>query len=246
MAISVMIVDDEHLERILITRSFDWQGEGFTIVAEAENGRDALALYTRLHPQLVVTDINMPFMDGLQLSQAIKEQDDSTEITIISGFNEFRYAQRAVNIGVNSFLLKPINPQELAQSARKSRKSIEARAAPSGVPPPATASPMINKVLLYINANFCDYTLSLKTVAANFYLNDCYLSRIFKQHTGANLTEYVTQKRMEKARLLLRETDLKSYEISEVVGINDPHYFAQCFKRQYGQSPTAFRHTEQN
>lgn len=122
--ISVMIVDDERLERILIAKSYEWQTNGFEIVAEASNGEEGLALFQEKRPQLVITDINMPRMNGLDFAKSIREIEPRTQVMILTGFHEFSYAQSAVNIGVYSFLLKPLNRNELAAMAKKAKTAI--------------------------------------------------------------------------------------------------------------------------
>lgn len=95
----------------------------------------------------------------------------------------------------------------------------------------------------YLLKNLADSDLSLTKVAQEFYLNSSYLSRIFKQATGATFVEFLTKIRMEKAIKLLRETDQKAYQIGEAVGIPDPHYFGVCFKKYTGMSVNEFRKT---
>ncbi len=124
--IKVIIVDDEYLERVLIARSFDWEANGFTILGDASNGAEALELCLKDWPDLVLTDINMPFMDGLELGTRLKELNAETEIIIISGFDEFSYAKRGIDIGIRSYLLKPLDRSELADVLLKAKKNIEA------------------------------------------------------------------------------------------------------------------------
>lgn len=122
--IPVMIVDDERLERILIAKSYEWQTNGFEIVAEASNGEEGLSLFRDKRPQFVIADINMPLMNGLDFARSIKEIEPKTQVVILTGFHEFSYAQSAINIGVYSFLLKPLNRNELAAVAEKARAEI--------------------------------------------------------------------------------------------------------------------------
>ena len=124
MIINVMIVDDEYLERILISKSFDWEAHGFKIVGEAESAKQALDLYDVLKPHIIFTDINMPFMDGLEFARQIEEKKLGTKIIIITGYREFEYAKKAVEIGVKSFLLKPIAKEELAKVSLKIKQEI--------------------------------------------------------------------------------------------------------------------------
>ncbi|MDD2971257.1 MAG: response regulator [Lachnospiraceae bacterium] len=125
MGIRVLIVDDEKLERVLILKALDWEREGFEIVGEAGNGEEALEFYQMKSPELIITDINMPYMDGVQLAEEIKKRDPQSKIVMVTGYREFEYARKALRIGVEDFLLKPINIDEIQDMARKIKKEIE-------------------------------------------------------------------------------------------------------------------------
>lgn len=124
MSIRVLLVDDEKLERVLIRNGFDWENNGFEIIGEAGSGEEALAYMVHRKPQLVVTDISMPHMDGLELAQKILEKSPNCHIIIVTGYREFDYARRAVKIGVEDFLLKPVNISEIADLAEKIKEKI--------------------------------------------------------------------------------------------------------------------------
>lgn len=100
---------------------------------------------------------------------------------------------------------------------------------------------LAKEIKYYIHRNYHDYQLTLKSIAGHFYRNPSYLSRIFKQETGSSLIEYITRIRMEEAQLLLRNTDLKNYEVAEKVGIMDANYFAVCFRKFCGITPGKYR-----
>ena len=100
---------------------------------------------------------------------------------------------------------------------------------------------VVREALSYLNENFCDPNLSLKTAAANVYSNESYLSRVFKKEVGLSLIEYVMKKRIEESILLLNTTDLKVYEIAEKVGFRDSHYFSICFKKHVGVTVKEFK-----
>lgn len=125
MSISVLLVDDEKLERVLIRQGFDWEKHGFQIIGEAECGEDALEFIHYRKPDVVVTDISMPRMDGLELSEEIRKIHKNCRIVIVTGYREFDYARRAISVGVEDFLLKPVNMKNMEEVAGKIKKRIE-------------------------------------------------------------------------------------------------------------------------
>lgn len=110
---SVMLVDDEEDVRQAIAKKLDWEQIGFQVVGNAENGEEALELAEQLRPDVVMTDIKMPFMDGLTFCRRLKESQMSAKIVIFSGFDEFEYAKEAITLEVEEYILKPINAAEL-------------------------------------------------------------------------------------------------------------------------------------
>lgn len=123
--IKVLIVDDEYLERTLIKLGTDWVKNSFDIIGEADSGEAALQIIESSKPDIVFTDICMPFMDGLELTQKIRENYSNIKIVIITGHRDFEYAQKAVKYGVTDFLLKPINSEEILKTALNLKKIIE-------------------------------------------------------------------------------------------------------------------------
>lgn len=126
----VFLVDDETLIRTGMKRLLDWESLGFTVVGEAENGRDALPQILSLSPHLVLTDLKMPFVGGLELARQVREALPLTEVIVLTGYDEFDYARQAIRVGVFDFLLKPISPQELTASLLRLRRKREGRALP--------------------------------------------------------------------------------------------------------------------
>lgn len=125
MKTKVLLVDDEKLERVLIRKGYKWEENGFEIVGEAGSGEEALELFDIKEPDIVFTDINMPFMDGLALTEKIKQRSDKCRVVIITGYREFDYAKRACQLGVKDFILKPVNINEIAVIAEKLRKELK-------------------------------------------------------------------------------------------------------------------------
>lgn len=125
----LILVEDEEEVREGIVRQIDWESYGFEVVDQAENGREAAEAIDRLLPDVVVTDIQMPFMNGLQLSEWIRSRHPNTKIIILTGYDEFEYAQRAIKLQIDEYILKPFSSQELIDILLKVRAAIEAEIA---------------------------------------------------------------------------------------------------------------------
>jgi len=121
----VLLVDDEEEIREGIIRKIDWEGLGYTIVGDAENGLEALEKAEHLHPDVVMTDIKMPFMDGLELGEKLQTAMPSTKLIIFSGFDDFEYAQKAIKLNVAEYVLKPINSAELIETLKKLKLQLD-------------------------------------------------------------------------------------------------------------------------
>ena len=121
----IILVDDEEEVRKSIIRKIDWQIVGFTVVGDAENGEDALEKIENLEPDVVLTDIRMPYMDGLTLAEKIRQKYPSMKIVIFSGYDDFEYAKRAIKLNVTEYILKPVNVEELTAILRKIQASLD-------------------------------------------------------------------------------------------------------------------------
>ncbi|WP_027292202.1 MULTISPECIES: response regulator [Robinsoniella] len=122
---SVMLVDDEEAVRQAIAKKLDWEQIGFQVIATAENGEEALELAEKLRPDVVMTDIKMPFMDGLTFCHRLKEGQKNIRLVIFSGFDEFDYAKEAIKLEVEEYVLKPIDSEQLSNVFARIRKSLD-------------------------------------------------------------------------------------------------------------------------
>lgn len=122
--LKVLLVDDEKLERVLIKKGFPWEENGFEIIGEAESGKEALEFMKHRRPDLILTDISMPNMSGLKLAETVAREYPDCHIVIITGYREFEYARQALKIGVEDFLLKPVNIEEIGKVTEKIKKVI--------------------------------------------------------------------------------------------------------------------------
>ncbi len=122
---SVMLVDDEEEVRQAIIKRVDWESIGFQVVDSAENGEEALEKAERLCPDVVMTDIQMPFMDGLTFCKKLKERISGTKIVIFSGYDEFEYAKEAIKLEAEEYILKPIDATELKQVFSRIKERLD-------------------------------------------------------------------------------------------------------------------------
>lgn len=121
----IILVDDEEEVRKGIIRKIDWETLGFQVVGDAENGEEALEMIEQLEPDMVMTDIRMPYMDGLTLSAKIRQKYPSIKILIFSGFDDFEYAQQAIKLNVTEYILKPVNVEELTEILNRVHDNLE-------------------------------------------------------------------------------------------------------------------------
>lgn len=125
--ISAVFVDDEYLERNLLKNCIDWEKLGIRIAGEASNADEALSLISRCRPDIVFTDINMPVMDGLKLSKLVLKNLPDIKIVVVTGFDDFEYAQKSIKMGISDFIVKPIIDDEVYKTVLNLKEQIEKR-----------------------------------------------------------------------------------------------------------------------
>ena len=123
--LKVFLVEDEIVMREGIKKNIQWEKEGFEFVGEASDGELAYPLIQKTRPDILITDIRMPFMDGLELSRLVKQELPDTKIMILSGYDEFEYAKEAINIGITDYLVKPISGAKLLEAVKKVAQIVE-------------------------------------------------------------------------------------------------------------------------
>ncbi|KRE47108.1 response regulator transcription factor [Paenibacillus sp. Soil522] len=243
--IKLLIVDDEWIIADSLSTMEEWDERHIEVVGIAHNGYDAIR-YLEAEPiHLVISDIRMPDMDGLQLLQYIYEEMPNTEVILISGYEDFTYVRTALRYGAKGYILKPIDTDELLENvdrllAPSHPKNEADNDAIEPELPLTYHKEIVRKAKHFIQDNLHN-PLSLSDVAATVHLTAHYFGQIFKSESGLLFNSYLTQVRMEKACELLKHSGLKIYEICEQVGYVDPKYFAKVFQKQFGMTPNEFR-----
>ncbi|WP_127539104.1 response regulator transcription factor [Paenibacillus illinoisensis] len=246
----VLLVEDERviLEglRELIIRT----APEFRVMGEASGGREALEFLRSDVPDVLITDIRMREMDGLTLISKAREMYPELLMIIISGYGEFEYARRAMEYGVQNYLLKPVELQEWVTAIQKIQLLLDRRYGVSssqtldttGEPECSSGDTrkIIRDVKEYIRLH-PDGDLRLQTIAALVHLNPTYLSQLFKNETGTTYSEYIAEARMERAKWLLVNTQLKIYDVARLSGHQSPKHFMLVFKQQVGWTAGEYR-----
>ena len=122
---SIILADDEQKILYGMQRGIDWESLGFTVVGTAQNGKEVLEMMDELHPNLVISDIKMPFMDGLELAKNIHENYMNTKVILFSGWDDFTYARLAISYGVSEYVMKPIDYEEMQSLLKKMYQELD-------------------------------------------------------------------------------------------------------------------------
>ena len=248
----IMIVDDEPKIRKGLLKLLGAHA-GWEVTGVFEDAPSALkALYDQ-DADAIVTDIKMPEVSGLELIRQIRERNPSIRIIILSGYSNFIYAQKAIELGVTRYLLKPTNPRELlavlegVERELDPRGDTEDRTEPEGFPGHGpdggeneVGNLLVVKAMQYVEVHYAG-KITLKDMSQELHLSPNYLCDLFKRHTGKNLMEYVTEHRMMKARTYLNHVEYKVADVAGMVGYKEPKYFSSAFKKAYGMTPLEYR-----
>ena len=233
------MIDDEQTSFEIVKATIDWKS--LDIVPEyAESAADAMEKIKEEIPDIVLTDIMMPGMDGFELIEWIKTNSYNCEIIILTAYGTFEYARKALDFGVTGYLLKPLNEAELKELINKAIYNISQNSRQAGHLNAVNYSLPVRLACEYIDKNYQE-DINLNKISNYVSLSKNYFCNIFKKETGMTIWDYLIRIRMEEAKKMLLETEQKTYEISERVGYDDPSYFGRLFKKYTGFTPIEFR-----
>lgn len=237
----LVIVDDE--EKILegIAELFPWDQIGFEVAGRFQSGKEALE-FVQKHPvDVVMSDIEMPDMDGIELCRRLRELGN-IKVVFFSSHQNYEYFRSAIQYQVLDYLLKPIRYHDLLACMEKVKQALAGERQEAPQEPQHDQSyygRIVSIVKDYVDQNFKD--ASLEDAAVQVNLSASYLSRLFKEKSGMGFSEYLLQVRMKKACEMLEDVRYKSYDIAYYVGYDNPKNFSRAFKAYYNVSPTDYR-----
>jgi two-component system, response regulator YesN len=248
--LNILVVEDEAPIREWIGYTIKNISDEFNVIGSVNNGKEAYDLAISSKPDVIITDIKMPIMDGIELSRKIKELMPEVYIIILTNFAEFSYAKEAISCGVYEYLIKSdIRPKELKEILSKINNKIKVKINKKEeevldsqeIIKSKKYSKSIEKALKYIDNNYKNH-ISLIDVAKNVYLSHEYFSRLFKEEVGENFSTYLTIYRIKKASELIKKTDMKISQIALEVGYSNAGYFSKNYKKYTGVSPEEDRY----
>lgn len=256
-----MIVDDEPSALDELALYINRVGPEFHVTAKAQGAEDALFSLEMTSPDLVITDIRMPITDGLTLLQQIRETGWEGFAAIVTGHDDFAYAQQAMRLGVFEYILKPVFSDDILALLQRTKqlldnehvKKIKLRnelqaELHNQIPKEFDDCHLplyIKQAKSFIKEHFAE-PLSLTKVAKHVAVNPAYLSYSFTKYCGQNFLEYVTQYRITKAKEILLQTSSQIQEIAHQIGYTDISYFTRIFRRETGLTPGSYRSMNRN
>lgn len=251
----LLLVEDEDLVRNGIKRFVPFDELYIEEIYEAASGDEGLRIFKEVLPDLVLLDINMPRMNGLDFAERIKALKPSVKIAVITGYDYYDYAVKALKIGIDDYVLKPVSRKDvfevLSKLVNKLRnegqqdelltllkhyQSRTAQAEPS-VEPEGDKQ----HVTQIIEDNLANPDFSLTMLAEGMGFSPGYMSTLFKKLFKVPFQDYLVSLRLERAKLALLASDKKMYEISAETGFDNPNYFSSSFKKKFGMSPLQYR-----
>ena len=246
----VFLVEDETVIREGLRDRIPWDQFGYRFVGEAADGEMALPLIRKTKPDVLITDIKMPFMDGLSLSKIVSKEFPRMKIIIISGYDDFEYARQAMIYGAADFIVKPLKEKELGDALVRAKKQFEGD---------SQKSDMLEKIKQHIVADggeiedeiflgrvleyIMKYVTENKTmedVAEYMELSKDYFGKMCKNKFNITFKQIQTITKMEYAGYLLCNSNIKVYELSERLGYSTPDYFSRIFTETMGVTPKKY------
>ncbi|KGK89971.1 response regulator [Clostridium sp. HMP27] len=252
----ILVVEDEDIIRKGLIYMVDWLKVNCVIAGEASDGKEGIEKIKEIKPDIVITDIKMPYKDGIEmLEETIFEHEYET--IIISGYSEFEYAKKAIKLNVTEYLLKPIDFEYLYETIEKLTEKIQSKNKIKEVmnkfsnmqssevldigyyEKQTFKTKYVRKMIKFIETKY-NCKISLEDLSKEINVSSAYLNTKFKEETSYTFNDFLNRYRILQSIALLKQGNLKIYEIAEEVGFKDYKYFIEVFKKYIGYSPSKF------
>jgi two-component system response regulator YesN len=250
---TILIVDDEPRTRQGIKTTLEaFLNQHQYIVETASNGIEAKEWLQSNVAHLLITDVRMPEISGLDLIQSLHDKPHKPLVIVISGYAEFKYAQKALQLGAINYLLKPLDKQELlnvVQQALQMEVDIRHRENIDKIVDKKllgldetyeSQSTPVREAMAYVEGHLHE-PITLSGLAVLLHLNASYFSVLFKEQAGITFSEYLSRSRIQYAKVLLTQTRMPIAEIAGKVGYQTDKYFIKVFKSLELISPSRYR-----
>ncbi|MDE6204308.1 MAG: response regulator [Lachnospiraceae bacterium] len=250
----VMAADDEAYMRDALEKLIHWKGMGCELRFVGSNGKELVEQMETEHPDIVITDVKMPLMDGLEICKYVYETCPEAQVIILSAYSDFGYARTAIHYSVCEYVLKISVLEELPRAVEKAIRNLEKNRR-EFLPPEKDAvakdsvekdtDSLYNQIVRFIEENY-QSRITLDDMAEKLHANRSYLSRLYKSRRGVNLFDDILRMRIEKAKEYIESTDWKIYEVSEAVGFDDTGYFSRVFKKYTRMSTKEYKNARKD
>ena len=241
----VVLIDDEAIIVEGLKKVVDWERFNCEVVDVAYSARQGSEAICRTKPDILITDIKMPDMDALTMLAGLRSEFPDMQITVLTGYRDFEYAQEAVRLGVVRLLLKPSKMEEIKEALQAMVSKLESEDGDAGLPEDeqieqGASSYIVRQALDYLETHYTE-KLSLQDVAEHCYVSQWHLSKLLNKHTNKTFYGLLNDIRIKKACNLLKDPSLLISDVGEMVGYLDTGHFSRVFKKIEGVSANVYR-----
>lgn len=234
----VMIADDENYMLEAMENLIDWKKMDCQLVYKAKNGQVLLEQIKKNAPDIIITDIKMPLVSGIDVAKFVYENMIPAKVIILSAYADFQYAQEAIKYDVCGYIIKTSVIEMLPGMIQKAIGKLSASAEPEKETEDYYSDDILGRLQKYIAEHYTD-KLNLTQIAQEIHANGSYLSRLYKTKTGQNLFDAINKMKLEKAKEYMSQ-GMRIYEIAQLVGFDDVSYFSRVFRKHEGCSPREY------
>lgn len=240
MAVKLLIADDEEVIRRSVAKYIKLHTDRFDKVYEAENGQEAIDILVQYQPDILLLDVQMPVKNGIDVMREAERAGLHPIVIILSGYDEFKYAQQALRLGAKEYLLKPTRGSDILECLNKLADEFLEEDRQKVPETKVQTNQIVERAVEYIKEHYME-NITLNEVAEKVGISSGYLSTLFHQNLQCGFIDYLNGVRIERACCYLEQNYFKTYEIAYRVGFRDEKYFSKVFKKLKGMTPKEYR-----
>ena len=234
----VVIIDDESVIVEGLRKVVKWEKYNCEVAGTASDARSGAQLIRKVRPDILITDICMPGQNGLAMLAGLRSEFPELQVTVLTGYRDFAYAQEAIRLGVTRFLLKPSKMSEIDEALTVMTEKLNA--SENQEPDQNTGSFIVNRAVSYIEKHYTE-KLTLQEVADICYVSQWHLSKLLNKYAEQGFYDILNRVRIDAAKELLKDPSLRIGDIGMMVGYTDNAHFARIFKKISGCSANEYR-----
>lgn len=240
MAVKLLIADDEEVIRRSVAKYIKLHTDRFDKIYEAENGQESIDILVQYQPDILLLDVQMPVKNGIDVMREAERAGLHPIVIILSGYDEFKYAQQALRLGAKEYLLKPTRGSDILECLNKLADEFLEEDRQKVPETKVQTNQIVERAVEYIKEHYME-NITLNEVAEKVGISSGYLSTLFHQNLQCGFIDYLNGVRIERACCYLEQNYFKTYEIAYRVGFRDEKYFSKVFKKLKGMTPKEYR-----